>query len=895
MPRPPVPPLLLLGALTLPLGLACGRGGSRSSLQPAARPTLSGFEPAQAYPGDVVTLAGQNLTGADQVTFGGVQAPRFTFDAQGRIQATVPEGAVAGPLTVRARGAVATSAAAFTPLPVPPAPVITAFHPASGLPGTVVTLQGQGFTLATGVTFGGVPGEGLQILSDTQLTVRVPAGAAGGLIAVQLPAQTHGYSPVAFGVLTPPPAITGMTPQSGRPGDTLTLTGSWHGPVAQVTFPHGVPAPFVAQADGTLMVTVPPAADTGPLTVITAAGAQGLSPRFTVLTDLAVPTGFTPTSGAPGDTITLSGTYLAQVDAVWFGDQPARFSVTPDGAALRAIVPLGAVTGPITIQTDAGRIPFTEQAFTVVEPPVTVTGLSTLHALPGATVYITGTRLEAVTAVALNGDRAIFTPAQPGDTRLAVVVPGGTSGGTWTVTGPGGTLPVPGAFTVDPAPLPVLLSASPAAGVPGSEVWLAGEHLEGVGAVFYGTDRLDSGDWRYEADGRISLYLPDSAQTDAGFSVVAEDGTVIPLPGFTFRLLPSRAQALPRPLAGAGNPIDPNRGYPEGRQRSNLYADQLIPASTVFHPLDPEDLSFFGLAPSWTLDLALDPAFHPALPRSIREKLASLAVPPDRVAIHVSTQDYAYLDHVTAGAVWLMRPHHWTDAGAPESGTYHATHELLAGIFEPTSGIRFAPGVVGGPGVVRNVGGDLYPIRIETSGAGGPILAGPESEEMQGFNRDEVLGFWTLVVEPAPASGEAPRAEACLHLFLPTREQDALERACRGMSTLANLRDALCGPASPLAGTAAQALFADLWRPLVDPAATQVLPNGAAGDRWILLHGTGLGAPGLRIVRSDGLDVPMEQVQVLTDAALRVLVPAGTTFVRVGSAGSTLSDPIFLP
>ena len=77
----------------------------------------------------------------------------------------------------------ATIVATVTP---PSVPTVTGVLPATGpaAGGTSVTVTGTGFTGATGVSFGSVPGTGVAVASDTQLTVTSPAGTSGAVVDV---------------------------------------------------------------------------------------------------------------------------------------------------------------------------------------------------------------------------------------------------------------------------------------------------------------------------------------------------------------------------------------------------------------------------------------------------------------------------------------------------------------------------------------------------------------------------------------------------------------------------------------------------------------------------------------------------------------------------------------
>jgi plastocyanin len=79
-------------------------------------------------------------------------------------------------------------------------PSISGFVPASGGPGTSVTVSGSGFTNATDVRFNGTSAS-FSIVSDTQITATVPSGATSGPISVTGPGGT-GMSAASFSVTT---------------------------------------------------------------------------------------------------------------------------------------------------------------------------------------------------------------------------------------------------------------------------------------------------------------------------------------------------------------------------------------------------------------------------------------------------------------------------------------------------------------------------------------------------------------------------------------------------------------------------------------------------------------------------------------------------------------------
>jgi endo-1,4-beta-xylanase len=78
-----------------------------------AVPTISLVAPASGPEGASVVLTGTNLATASAVSFNGTAATSFTVNSATQITATVPVGALTGPITVTTLGSQATSATAF--------------------------------------------------------------------------------------------------------------------------------------------------------------------------------------------------------------------------------------------------------------------------------------------------------------------------------------------------------------------------------------------------------------------------------------------------------------------------------------------------------------------------------------------------------------------------------------------------------------------------------------------------------------------------------------------------------------------------------------------------------------------------------------------------------------
>ena len=101
--------------------------------------------------------------------------------------------------------------------------------------------------------------------------------------------------------------------------------------------------------------------------------------------------GFSPASGKPGDTVTLSGTSLQGTTVVSIGGQAALNVVVVNGSSVTAVVGPNAVTGPVSLTTPGGTA-VAPGVFTILStsaPTISDFGPTTGGA--GAVIRIMGT------------------------------------------------------------------------------------------------------------------------------------------------------------------------------------------------------------------------------------------------------------------------------------------------------------------------------------------------------------------------------------------------------------------------------------------------------------------------------------------------------------------------
>jgi hypothetical protein len=167
-----------------------------------------------------------------------------------------------------------------------PLPAVTGFSPASGLPGTEVTLNGTGFIGITSVRFNGVAAANFTVDSDKQIRAIVPVGASSGQLKLTV-AGGFSSSEDTFSILTPPapPALDAFSPASGPVGTAVTIKGARLAGATAVTF-NGAPASsFTIDSDVQIRAIVPAGATSGKLNITTSAGSATSVASF-VVTDV---------------------------------------------------------------------------------------------------------------------------------------------------------------------------------------------------------------------------------------------------------------------------------------------------------------------------------------------------------------------------------------------------------------------------------------------------------------------------------------------------------------------------------------------------------------------------------------------------------------------------------
>jgi hypothetical protein len=193
---------------------------------------------------------------------------------------------------------------------------------------------------------------------DPSSTKQVTTAASGTVVEASIVGTTEYWHNEFLPTLPPAaPTITGFSPSSGPVGTSVTITGSGFAGATDVRFNGtSVGGSFTVDGDAQITATVPSGATTGPISVVAPGGTATSSGDFTV-TAPSPPTitGFSPSSGPVGTSVTITGSGFAGATDVRFNGTSVGGSFTVDGdAQITATVPSGATTGPISVVAPGG-------------------------------------------------------------------------------------------------------------------------------------------------------------------------------------------------------------------------------------------------------------------------------------------------------------------------------------------------------------------------------------------------------------------------------------------------------------------------------------------------------------------------------------------------------------
>ncbi|MFA4917385.1 MAG: GEVED domain-containing protein, partial [Syntrophales bacterium] len=504
-------------------------------------PTLT-LSPASGVGSTVITITGSNFamgaagiiwfdTNGNNAIDAGEPQVLVTTTATGAIPTgialTVPASLPPSACSVRADIPAAGTIEASTTFTIP-APAIT-LSPASGAPGTVVTITGSGFNPNTnGIVWFDSDDDSIADASEPQIALSststgaipvgvvltVPLTTTPGAYSVRADIATSGTIEASVTFIVPNPTIS-LSAISGPPTTVITVTGSGFTPstagviwfdnngnnVVDAGEPQLLASTTTAGAIPTgITLTVPATTIAGAYSVhadIPTVGTIEASAIFTVPTPSLT---LAPTSGAPGTVITITGSGFnpRTVGVLWFdsngnntidtGEPQVAVTATATGtipAATTLTVAISTTPGIYLVRADiaTGGTVEASATFTTSAPALTIAPTS---GAPGTVITITGSGFNPSTAGVIWFDSDGNNTAGAGEPQAAVTttaagaLPTGitltvpaASTGTYSVRADipaAGTVEASGTFAIS-APA---LTLAPTSGAPGTVITTTG-------------------------------------------------------------------------------------------------------------------------------------------------------------------------------------------------------------------------------------------------------------------------------------------------------------------------------------------------------------------------------------------------------------------------------------
>ncbi|HMJ70309.1 MAG TPA: FG-GAP-like repeat-containing protein [Cyclobacteriaceae bacterium] len=279
----------------------------------------------------------------------------------------------------------------------------------------------------------------------------------------------------------PPPTVTSFTPTTGPVSTTVTITGTNFSlsPSGNTVRFNSTQAVVTASTATSITTTVPAGATTGTITVTVGANTATSTGTFTVTGPSVKITDVDPLHGWEGLAVVLTGTGFSTTPATNIVDfnGVAAIVTASTSTTITTSVPVGAITGPITVRVNSDGNT-TDFDFIVTPPPPTITSFTPGSGLVGIQVIITGTNFGSTPSenvVMFNGTVADVTASST--TSITTTVPIGANTGLITVGVGLNNAMSDDEFEVTGAPLPTITSFNPIEGHVGSVVTITGTNF----------------------------------------------------------------------------------------------------------------------------------------------------------------------------------------------------------------------------------------------------------------------------------------------------------------------------------------------------------------------------------------------------------------------------------
>ncbi|MEN9659753.1 MAG: hypothetical protein RL571_3218, partial [Pseudomonadota bacterium] len=296
-------------------------------------------------------------------------------------------------------GSTSTVATTASPPVVSILPPATAFtieniSPLEASENEKLTVTGQGFIGIKQVMLGGVA-LSFTLISDQQIEVMLNDAAQSGELELH---KDNSSVQARQRILIAEPRVSEPFDTEFNTGETLILRGSQLNQLKNVHL-GGVILPIVSQSATELSINIPDTARSGFLTLEDKRGRQQtLSQSIRIWRPVADPK-LSPAFGLPGETITLIGQGIDQVEQLLFSPNQRAKIKSRSEDHLEVEIPKNAISGPLTFAW--GKKTLSSQARFELAPQISATGMHPLGGPANTLITISGSGLNAVSSASI--------------------------------------------------------------------------------------------------------------------------------------------------------------------------------------------------------------------------------------------------------------------------------------------------------------------------------------------------------------------------------------------------------------------------------------------------------------------------------------------------------------
>jgi hypothetical protein len=373
-----------------------------------------------------------------------------------------------------------------------------------------------------------VPSSSFKTHTSTLIAIDVPDEAVEGLVALRSPdGDILTKTPLS---IVEPITIESISPNPIRPGEVITITGTYLNLISVVEF-GGLQqvTDFDEQSRTKLEIRVPDAAQSGPILLFDDQEEPNVIESENALAvTLPLSTSFSPNPVKAGSTLTITGTDLDLAAAIEFGgNQRVDSADFVSTSATEIVLNIPAETDDGAISVVSGSSVKSESAVKLIMLVPTITSVEGMGANVGKNnnlITITGTDLDLVTRVNFGGGKQANVESGGSSTQIKAKVPAdATDGEISFATAANKSVPSPAVLTLVK---PQISSFTPATveTEDSPSITISGSHLDLVSKIVFG------GGWEANVLGATAgqIVIPVTPGSTTGtFKLITTNGSEV--------------------------------------------------------------------------------------------------------------------------------------------------------------------------------------------------------------------------------------------------------------------------------------------------------------------------------------------------------------------------------